>query len=187
MDKYPKAYVEYLVAYHAERDYFECHEIMEEHWKSEPGSPYRGAWLGLIQLAVGQYHERRGNLAGARKMTAGALRHLEREPLAELGLAGEELLARLRERLSSLEAAGAGGERTFRDLDLPITDERLLQACLAALPDAGSGWGKPSDPAANWLLHKHKLRDRSEVIRERERQRLLREQARLRQKGGRSE
>lgn len=30
---YPEAYIEYLAEFHGSRDYFECHELLEEHWK----------------------------------------------------------------------------------------------------------------------------------------------------------
>lgn len=32
---YPAEYLEYLVYFHADRDYFECHEILEEYWKEQ--------------------------------------------------------------------------------------------------------------------------------------------------------
>jgi len=35
---YPEPYLEYLIQFHAERDYFECHEILEEYWKSAPAN-----------------------------------------------------------------------------------------------------------------------------------------------------
>ena len=30
---YPEAYIEYLMYFHGNRDYFECHEVLEEYWK----------------------------------------------------------------------------------------------------------------------------------------------------------
>lgn len=30
---YPTAYIKYLFHFHTDRDYFECHELLEEHWK----------------------------------------------------------------------------------------------------------------------------------------------------------
>lgn len=52
---YPKAYIEYLVHFHSDRDYFECHEILEEHWKQDGRNK---GWLVLIQTAVAFYHYR---------------------------------------------------------------------------------------------------------------------------------
>ena len=62
---YPKAYILYLVHFHGDRDYFECHEILEEHWKEMDPKDRMSHWVGLIQIAVAVYHERRENRQGA--------------------------------------------------------------------------------------------------------------------------
>ncbi|MCD2486520.1 DUF309 domain-containing protein, partial [Staphylococcus aureus] len=49
---YPKAYIDYLVEFHATRDYFECHEILEEYWKEDPPKKRKRYWVGFIELAV---------------------------------------------------------------------------------------------------------------------------------------
>lgn len=149
---YPEAYKRYLEQFHKTRDFFECHELLEEHWKEDPDGPLRDLWVGLIQLAVGLYHQRRGNVPGARKMLRGAGRLLTAERLAEAGIDGEKLLAMIGERVRELE-----GERppAYRDLDLPLADESLLPL---ARPAADSR----ELPAA--IIHRHKLRDRSEVV-----------------------
>ncbi|PAD68333.1 hypothetical protein CHH83_14265, partial [Bacillus sp. 7586-K] len=33
---YDQEYIDFLVHFHCDRDYFECHEILEEHWKKDP-------------------------------------------------------------------------------------------------------------------------------------------------------
>ncbi|WJH34118.1 DUF309 domain-containing protein [Paenibacillus sp. CC-CFT747] len=86
MGHYPEEYRAYLVYFHAERDYFECHEILEEYWKSNPQDPLAPAWVGLIQLAVGLYHERRSNTSGALKMLNGANSRLTEDALEKLGI-----------------------------------------------------------------------------------------------------
>jgi predicted metal-dependent hydrolase len=46
------------------REFFECHEALEEIWMPERGA--RRLFLqGLIHLAVGFHHSQRGNSAGA--------------------------------------------------------------------------------------------------------------------------
>ncbi len=49
---YPEAYVAFLHEFHTTRDYFECHEILEEYWKEDPPEQRKEYWVGLIQLAV---------------------------------------------------------------------------------------------------------------------------------------
>ena len=40
--EYPEAFISYLIEFHATRDYFECHELLEEYWKAHPGDPLAG-------------------------------------------------------------------------------------------------------------------------------------------------
>lgn len=55
MPIYSESYIDYLIHFQATRDYFECHEIMEEYWLENDRDK---KWLTLIQLAVAVYHER---------------------------------------------------------------------------------------------------------------------------------
>ncbi|MCZ8521448.1 MULTISPECIES: DUF309 domain-containing protein [Paenibacillus] len=164
---YPEAYVRYLVHFHAERDYFECHEVLEEYWKEHPEAADGDAYVGLIQLAVSLYHQRRGNTAGAVKMLAGAIRRLGGGAAARLGIAEEELQRLMGERLQALSAPGF----VYSDLEIPLEDTALRQACQAASGSSWDRWAQPSDLSDSYLIHKHTLRDRSGVIQERERQR----------------
>ncbi|MBM7563399.1 DUF309 domain-containing protein [Paenibacillus sacheonensis] len=156
--RYPDDYESYLYEFHATRDYFECHELLEDYWKANPGDGYGHAWVGLIQLAVGSYHHRRDNLHGASKMYRQAFRRLEAGQLNELGIDGQELLSRIDRRI----AAAENGE-TFADLMIPIVDEALLERLRASAEANGIAWGAPSS-ADQALVHRHMLRDRSDVI-----------------------
>ncbi|WP_068775571.1 DUF309 domain-containing protein [Paenibacillus sp. FJAT-26967] len=166
MEQYPQAYVDFLVHFHGDRDFFECHEVLEEYWKEAGAHPLADAYVGLIQLAVGLYHQRRGNLAGAVKMLSGSLSYLEQMPKDKLGLDPELVRAMIEQRLHEVESSVA----SYQDLDLPINDLDLLEECRAECQARGLEWGKSSDLSDKHLLDKHKLRDRSNVIRERARQ-----------------
>jgi len=172
--QYPQAYKEYLLFFQAERDYFECHEVMEEYWKEHPDDERSRTYVGLIQMAVALYHHRRGNQAGARKMLDSALRNLEPQHVAALGLDDAALRERLTTRLAALDAED-GAAAAFADLDLPVRDAALLAECQAACAERGLEWGRPSELADAELVHKHTRRDRSDVIRERELQKQLRQ------------
>ncbi|GAB7386879.1 DUF309 domain-containing protein [Bacillaceae bacterium] len=160
---YPQALIDYLVHFHGDRDYFECHEILEEYWKSLPKNEKGDVWVGLIQIAVALYHQRRGNYAGARKMFAAALRRLRAQELNRLGLGGERLLSLLHRRMKAVEQKEA-----YDDLNLPIDDENLLQRCKDRAREWNIPWLAGSDLENEFLLHKHALRDRSEVSKTRE-------------------
>lgn len=172
---YPQPYLDYLVQFHVERDYFECHEILEEYWKGSPPEQRQAVWVGLIQIAVALYHQRRGNQSGAVKMLTSAVRLLEqhREDVARLGLDSQALLLLLHSRLDEMNAGAA-----YRSLTLPIREESLRQAYERAC----AAWKASARGKSEWddhyLMHKHTLRDRSEVFAERKRQLDLREQRR---------
>jgi len=58
------------------REFFECHEVLEEAWTPEHG-PRRLFLQALIHFAVGFYHWERGNLAGAGRQIRKGLRKLD--------------------------------------------------------------------------------------------------------------
>jgi Uncharacterized conserved protein len=162
MNAYPEAYADYLFEFHATRDYFECHEILEEYWKSLPdGDPDREVWVGLIQLAVALYHHRRGNAAGAVKMYRGAAARLRPETLDRLGLDGAAVRELAAESARRLEAEGAGA--VYRAVNLPIRDGRLRQQLQERAHRLGLSWGA-DDPLEDAIVRRHALRDRTDVV-----------------------
>lgn len=163
MKEHPQELIDYLVYFHAERDYFECHEILEEYWKSLDKSENRDVWVGLIQIAVALYHQRRKNVAGAKKMIAAARKNLSEKELDRLGFDGKALLQRLEMRQKEIER----GE-PYVSLNLPLNNRKLLQRCLHECDQKGLKWQQPSNLEDTYLIHKHTLRDRSDVIQSRE-------------------
>lgn len=165
---YPKAYIEYLLHFHATRDYFECHEVLEEHWKQTK----EHIWIGLIQLAVGMYHYRRGNIAGAKRMFTKAMRACQREKQAyeALGIHVEQLVSLLHTYVKRIDDG-----QPYESICLPIHDISLLHICQQQCDVKGGVWGEKSDMSNEYIIHKHKLRDRSDVVAERERQKQKRQ------------
>lgn len=165
---YPKAYIEYLLHFHATRDYFECHEVLEEYWKQTK----EHIWIGLIQLAVGMYHYRRGNIAGAKRMFTKAMRACQREKQAyeALGIHVEQLVSLLHTYVKRIDDG-----QPYESICLPIHDISLLHICQQQCDVKGVVWGEKSDMSNEYIIHKHKLRDRSDVVAERERQKQKRQ------------
>ena len=58
-----------------EREYFACHDVLEELWGETLGED-RDFYQGLLHAAVSLFHLSEGNPAGARKMHASSLRYL---------------------------------------------------------------------------------------------------------------
>jgi predicted metal-dependent hydrolase len=158
---YPHAYIQYLVHFHGNRDYFECHEILEDYWKrNDPGNK-QSVWVGLIQLAVSCYHHRRNNFTGAKKTLEKAINIFmkEKKCLLALGLNYFELLSLVRERHILIEK-----NQPYKSFRLPITDPDLLHECEALCSKLGFIWYSDSNINNSSLVHRHKLRDRSTVI-----------------------
>ncbi|TYS68337.1 DUF309 domain-containing protein [Sutcliffiella horikoshii] len=168
---YPKAYLDYLYHFHCDRDYFECHEVLEEYWKEKDASEREVHWVGLIQIAVGLYHQRRGNYNGALRMLQNASRIIGNESAAinALGLDSGRLVGLLNERLEDVKK-----QEPYMSMNLPIVDPDLQLSCDAMATSGGKVWGAASDLLDGSLVNRHTLRDRSDVIAERQRQLELR-------------
>jgi len=86
------------------REFFYCHEVLEEAWTPERG-PRRSFLQALIHIAVGFYHDQRGNSAGARGQLGKGLRKLAVYLPEYDGIDTERLY---RETLAVLERVDAG-------------------------------------------------------------------------------
>ncbi|MFC5700002.1 DUF309 domain-containing protein [Cohnella faecalis] len=158
---YPAPYLAYLSEYHGSRDYFECHEIMEEYWKERTGDPYSGCWLVFIRIAVACYHARRSNWSGALKMLNKAAAEIEPERMDELGLDGRRLSAMVHERAAEWADED---NRSYSDLDFPFADSSLEEECKRICERKGWKWRRDDHLSEDDLVHRHSRRDRSDVI-----------------------
>jgi len=159
--KYPQAFIDYLVHFHGDRDFFECHEILEEYWKLQ--NMKDEIWVAFIQLAVGLYHQRRGNHAGAIKMLKSSLQKMEQKQVSQLGLDFKKMTDLISHRVKEVSQ-----HSVYTDLNLPIVDEQLLSQCLEACSKKNFIWGSTTSMECSDLIDRHKLRDRSDVIKLRE-------------------
>ncbi len=98
------------------REYFECHETLENIWNVEPG-PIRTLYKGILQVGVGCLHLLRANYKGATiKLQSGA-DYLEPYSPRCMGVEVAQLIADarvLRARLVEL------GPEHFREVDLVL-------------------------------------------------------------------
>ncbi len=89
------------------KEYFDCHETLEELWKDYTDKD-REAIQGIIQIAVGYYHLRRGNQAGTLKLFERGGARVERYAPVWQGLDLSDVLQevkRLKEILSGPDAS----------------------------------------------------------------------------------
>ena len=86
-------------------EFFECHEVLEELWRDEPG-PIRELYQGILQVGVGFYHLGRGNYRGAVNLLGYGIARLERVPPDAHGLDVSALLLAARHARHRLVEGG---------------------------------------------------------------------------------
>jgi predicted metal-dependent hydrolase len=160
-------YLQFLGYFHYSYDYFECHEVLEEQWKCELNESFKPSWLGLIRLSVVLYHQRRGNLAGATKLMRHVVNFANNRILVEqVGLNFNEFIKTvqlLKERIDH--------NLPFIPISLPI-ENKALENNFHRIKEQFTVFEVVPDS----IVHKHALRDRTEVINEREKNLLVRHQ-----------
>lgn len=118
MANYPDAYIYFLYLFNHERDYYECHNVLEDLWLEEGREPF---YQGLLQVAVGLYHLENGNLGGAGKLLTSALEKLNLYPDEHMGIQVSSLRKSVSSLIKSLSALQSVS------LQIPIVDQQLKQ------------------------------------------------------------
>lgn len=118
---YDLLYVEFLYSFNVERDYFECHEVMEELWLEEGRNPL---YQGLLQIAVALYHHRNGNVGGAIKLFEQGIEKLEYYPKLTLGIDLGKLITDSQTYLEKLKHFEENPFPCY-DLDIEIVHSEL--------------------------------------------------------------
>lgn len=121
--KYDPLYIAYLIYFNRDRDYFECHEVLEELWLAKGRE---SLYKGLLQVAVGLFHFRRGNIKGSCKMLASAADKLLGYPDDSLGIRLDQL--REESRLLADKLAVSTAPPEYYDLTIEIIDPELMIA-----------------------------------------------------------
>ena len=102
-------FVRFLVLFNRDRDYYDCHDVMEELWLEEGRNRF---WQGLLQVAVGLHHYGNRNYTGAAKLLRAALEKLDGYADTEAGIDVKRLREEAAAVLGPLEAwlaeAGTG-------------------------------------------------------------------------------
>lgn len=97
----------FLSEFHSKRDYFECHEILEHKWKEKAQGERDEYWTALLQIAVSNYHHRRGNFGGAKKLMERAKNKIieDKESYVMLGFDYEPFKNQVLKMLENIEKA----------------------------------------------------------------------------------
>jgi predicted metal-dependent hydrolase len=60
------------------REFWECHEVLEDVWIEDSNDPARNVYWAIIQVATACYHYRNGNVVGAQGMLKKAKQKFKR-------------------------------------------------------------------------------------------------------------
>lgn len=118
---YDRLYIQFIKLFNEERDYYQCHDVMEELWLEEGRKPLL---QGLLQVAVGLHHFQNGNRPGAIKLLTAALQKLDAYPDIILGIDLQQLRNDSEETLDKLCNCD-GNLPPFQDLTIRIVDKEL--------------------------------------------------------------
>lgn len=121
--EYPELYVRFLYHFNVDRDYYECHEVMEELWLEE--GRYK-LYQGLLQVAVGLYHHQNNNISGSIKLFEAGVTKLEGYPDDALGINLRKIKNNARQYLNKLYRYQESPFSCYH-LDIEILDPNLKE------------------------------------------------------------
>ncbi|WP_342525752.1 DUF309 domain-containing protein [Chryseomicrobium sp. FSL W7-1435] len=142
---------EFLYNFYVTKDYFECHEVLEDLWKEIAPRDKQHLVVGFVLLSTGLYHWRRENFAGAKRSLekAQTLFVMNQQELEKL-LNFTKLVEDVELRISLIEELKAYQPMTFQFHEQELTDY------VATFPQ--------SSVVEDSIVNRHLLRDRSEVV-----------------------
>ncbi len=144
-------YFDYLLEFNGTRDYYKCHDFLEEWWY-EINHPKDHILVAFIQLAVGMFQWRRGNINGANKMFEGAYFIFEahKDEIIDYGIDEEklfEIITRVHKSMLYHE--------DFYDVNLPLIDKTMLSKLETLASDRDLRLYQASNLDDYHLVHKH--------------------------------
>lgn len=150
-------FVQFLKEFNDTKDYFECHEVLEDYWKEVAPRQKKHPLAALILMSTSMYHWRRENFSGAIKTMDTSIKRLmeTKESSFFETIDFENLLQNMRNSLINMQA-----NKLFIPFFIHITDKKLLSYVHHLKID--------DKEELEFLIHKHMLRDRSEILVERE-------------------
>lgn len=155
-------FINFIVYFNRNQDYFECHEELEEYWKSIPHFTKEHPLTSFILLSTGLYHWRRGNFDGAYRTLVKAESKLHAfdafDARYKEGIDYQKLVSDMQRSIRNVK-----NREPFTPFPIILTSESLQRSVEKAasrmeLLPAGS----------DAVIHKHMLRDRSDILQERE-------------------
>lgn len=150
-----KRWTQYLYEFHVTRDYYRCHDFLEEWW-FELGNPQDHLLMAFIQLAVAQYHWRADSLKGAQILYEKSLRifKMNFEKIDEYGIDADRLMKQMEKAQTMVEL-----KEQFHEYNLPILSESLIAELTQLANQSKLKLYELSDMSNPKLVHHHKYKD----------------------------
>ncbi|WP_432355079.1 DUF309 domain-containing protein [Sporosarcina sp. A2] len=155
---YHPLFVEFLVYFNGNQDYFEGHEVLEEYWKSIPGYNKSHPLTAYILLSTGMYHWRRGNSQGAsRTIDKAFLRLSTLDSKFELYKNEVDFQQLLKDIDHARNEIALG--KSFHAIEIKLLSPYLLELVQTKKEQLLLLTFGSDD-----VIHKHMLRDRSDIL-----------------------
>lgn len=153
-------FIKYCTYFNGNQDYFECHEVLEEYWKELNGKKNHPL-VGYIQIASSLYHWRRNNIKGAYKLMKNAMTIMESNSSSIFfeHIDFPMLSFNCQNSFSLIQS-----QLPFRSFFIHITNDTLRQLVQEEI-------GNLPKMDEHFLLHKHMLRNRTDILQLREQNR----------------
>lgn len=152
-------FVKFIIYFNDNQDFFECHEVLEDYWNNIPTRTKEHPLTSYILLSTGMYHWRRGNTTGAlrtiKKAQYKMASMVSAAPEFTEGIDFDDLLRNIDKAALSIEA-----NRPFKSFPIKVLSAEIQQQVINA---AATMELLPRGSEA--IIHKHLLRDRTEIIR----------------------
>lgn len=164
-------FVQFLKEFNDTHDYFECHELLEDYWKEVSQAGKNHPLTAFILLSTSMYHWRRGNMTGAIKTMNGCIQRLQETfPSTYYETINyDKLMQDATHSINLMKEKNA-----FQQFTIELRNDQLQQLVQVVK--------RPASDDLHFLTHKHMLRDRSEILIERERQKEMRKRLASEQK-----
>ena len=155
---YHPLFVEFLVYFNGNQDYFEGHEVLEEYWKSIPSFSKSHPLTAYILLSTGMYHWRRGNFNGAFRTVTKSLHRFNSLSVGYQEYTEEINFKKLLEDIQ-LAHSNIQSRQPFEAFQIEVSSPHLQSLVHLA---------KTNMPlllvGSDDVIHKHMLRDRSDIL-----------------------
>ncbi|KXH82058.1 DUF309 domain-containing protein [Sporosarcina sp. HYO08] len=155
-------FVKFIVYFNENQDFFECHEVLEEYWKSLPNSDKQHPLTAFILLSTGMYHWRRRNFTGAEKTLQKAVLKFMNFKLHAPDFTEEIDMHQL---IADAKLAFSQSKERSSFSPFPI---HVSSATLASHVNEMVTSIELLPFGSDAVIHKHMLRDRSDILRKRE-------------------